>query len=57
MSTVKQKPPGEKPLADVHQFVLTAAQWKSFAAMLKRPVQRHPRLRRLLREPSILERG
>jgi uncharacterized protein (DUF1778 family) len=47
----------ERTLADQRQFVLTGAQWRAFTQALDRPAQRKPRLERLLREPSILERA
>lgn len=41
-------------LADRRQFVLDEAQWKAFQEALDRPVQRKPRLKKLLREPGVL---
>lgn len=40
--------------ADHHQLTLNEAQWQAFATALDRPVQRKPRLQRLLSEPSVL---
>jgi uncharacterized protein (DUF1778 family) len=34
---------------------LNAEQWEAFVAALDRPVQLKPRLRRLFKEPSVLE--
>jgi uncharacterized protein (DUF1778 family) len=47
----------EQTLADQRHFVLTDQQWQAFTAALDRPVRRKPKLERLLREPSILERA
>jgi uncharacterized protein (DUF1778 family) len=44
-------------LADRQSFQLDGAQWEAFLAALDAPPQRHPRLARLLQEPSVLERG
>ncbi|MFN8589750.1 MAG: DUF1778 domain-containing protein [Burkholderiaceae bacterium] len=41
-------------LADRRQFNLDEAQWRAFQAALDRPVQRKPRLKKLLREPGAL---
>ncbi len=41
---------------DQRRFLLSAGQWKAFVAALDRPPQPNPRLRRLLSEPSILDR-
>jgi uncharacterized protein (DUF1778 family) len=46
----------EQVLADQRRFTLTAEQWDAFIAALDRPVQVKSRLRKLLAEPSILER-
>lgn len=43
-------------LASQRHLVYNAKQWNAFATMLDRPTQDKPRLRRLLNEPSILER-
>jgi uncharacterized protein (DUF1778 family) len=42
-------------LADRRQFVLDESQWQAFQVALDRPVQNKPRLRRLLREPGVLD--
>jgi uncharacterized protein (DUF1778 family) len=47
----------EETLPDRRRFGLTAEQWKAFQAALDAPPQPAPRLARLLREPSIFERG
>jgi uncharacterized protein (DUF1778 family) len=44
-------------LADRQSFQLDGEQWEAFVAALDAPPQRHPRLARLLQEPSVLERG
>jgi len=46
----------EQALADQRRFVLNAEQWDAFVAALDRPIQSKPRLQRLFREPSVLER-
>ena len=46
----------EMVLADQKEFVLSAARWKAFVDALDRPVRRHERLRRLMSEPSLLDR-
>ena len=42
-------------LADRRQFVLDEAQWPAFQDALDRPVQHKPRLKKLLREPGVLD--
>src|SRR4051794_10195700 len=44
-------------LADRCRFGLDAEQWKAFQEALDAPPRELPRLKRLLREPSIFERG
>ena len=44
-------------LPDRQRFGLNAAQWKAFHAALDAPTQPAPRLAKLLREPSVFERG
>ncbi len=44
-------------LADRQSFQLDGQQWEAFVAALDAPPQQHPRLARLLLEPSVLERG
>jgi uncharacterized protein (DUF1778 family) len=46
----------EQALADQRRFSLNVEQWNAFVAALDRPVQSKPRLRRLLTEPSVLEK-
>jgi uncharacterized protein (DUF1778 family) len=46
----------EEILAEERHFVLPPERWRAFVAALDRPARAKPRLRRLLREPSILER-
>jgi len=43
-------------LAERREFRLPPDQWDSFVAMLDRPAVAKPRLRRLLTEPSVLDR-
>lgn len=47
----------ERALADQRHFVLSSERWRAFTEALDRPARRIPRLERLLREPSILERS
>jgi uncharacterized protein (DUF1778 family) len=44
-------------LPDRQRFGLNAEQWRAFQKALDAPVQRSPRLAKLLREPSVFERG
>ena len=46
----------EDILAEERHFALPPERWKAFLAALDRPIQPKPRLRRLLTEPSVLER-
>lgn len=46
----------QRTLADQRHFELNAKQWRAFTEALDRPPRSLPRLERLLREPSILER-
>jgi len=46
----------EEILAEERHFVLPPERWKAFVAALDRPRKSKPHLRRLLREPSLLER-
>jgi uncharacterized protein (DUF1778 family) len=45
----------EEAIADQVHFVLSDKQWKAFNRALERPARVKPRLRKLLKEPSILE--
>jgi uncharacterized protein (DUF1778 family) len=47
----------EETIADQVHFVLSAKQWKVFSDALERPARVRPRLRKLLTQPSILERS
>jgi len=47
----------ERTLADQTHFVLSAEQWKAFTEALDQPARHLPRLEKLLREPSVLERA
>jgi len=47
----------EEMLADRTRFGLNAEQWKAFLTALDTPPRDPPRLRRLLQEPSVFERG
>lgn len=42
-------------LADRRRFVLDEAQWQAFQEALDRPVKAKPRLRKLLRDPGVLD--
>lgn len=46
----------EDVLAERREFRLPPDQWDAFVAMLDRPPVARPRLRRLLTEPSVLDR-
>lgn len=46
----------QRLLADQTHFVLNARQWRAFTQALDEPPKHIPELKRLLREPSILER-
>ena len=47
----------EETLPDRQKFGLSAGQWEAFQAALDAPAQPAPRLAKLLREPSVFERG
>jgi uncharacterized protein (DUF1778 family) len=47
----------EETLPDRQRFGLNAAQWEAFQAALDAPPRPTPRLAKLLREPSVFERG
>lgn len=42
-------------LADRRRFDLDEAQWQAFQEALDRPLQRKPRLKKLLNEPGVLD--
>jgi uncharacterized protein (DUF1778 family) len=42
-------------LADRQRFTLDEAQWQAFQDALNRPTQAKPRLKKLLREPGVLD--
>jgi uncharacterized protein (DUF1778 family) len=42
-------------MADSGHFRLNATQWEAFMAALDAPIRSHPRLERLLQEPSVFE--
>jgi uncharacterized protein (DUF1778 family) len=46
----------EEDIADQVHFVLSSSQWKEFNDALERPASVKPSLRKLLTEPSILDR-
>jgi uncharacterized protein (DUF1778 family) len=46
----------EQTLASKQHFELDPAAWAEFMAALDKPIQQKPHLRKLLSEPSILER-
>jgi uncharacterized protein (DUF1778 family) len=43
--------------ADQTEFVLSNEQWQAFTAALDQPARHLPKLEKLLRKPSILERA
>lgn len=47
----------EHALADKRTFELSAKDWDRFVELLERPPQDKPELRKLLSEPSVLERN
>lgn len=47
----------EETLPDRNRFGLTAGQWEKFQAALSAPPRRSARLARLLKTPSVFERG
>jgi uncharacterized protein (DUF1778 family) len=47
----------EETLPDRRHFGLTKVQWEAFQQALAAPPRRSRRLARLLREPSVFERG
>lgn len=46
----------QETLADRHHFGLPAEQWSAFLKALDAPVRPLPRVKRLLREPSVFEK-
>lgn len=46
----------EAILAEERNFELPPDRWKAFVSALDRPVQLKPRLKKLLTEPTVLER-
>lgn len=42
-------------LAERSRLILNAEQWEAFMVALDAPPRRHPRMERLLNEPSILD--
>jgi len=47
----------ERTLADQTHFVLSDEHWQAFIEALDQPARHLPRLEKLLREPSVLERA
>ena len=47
----------ERTLADQRHFELGPKQWQAFMQALDRPARKMPRLEKLMRESSILERS
>ncbi len=47
----------EETLTERLRFGLDAERWRAFLAALDAPPRVHPRLERLLREPSVFEPG
>lgn len=46
----------EEALASQRHLVYSGEQWKAFTAALDRPTREKPQLRKLLTEPSVLEK-
>lgn len=46
----------EETLADRRRFGLSAEDWEAFMSALDAPTRRHPRMERLLQEPSVFEK-
>jgi uncharacterized protein (DUF1778 family) len=46
----------DEVLAERRRFVLSAEKWDKFQAALDAPARSHPRMKRLLNEPSIFEK-
>jgi len=46
----------QRTLADQRHFELNGRQWQTFTQALDRPTRRLPRLEKLMRERSVLER-
>jgi uncharacterized protein (DUF1778 family) len=42
-------------LAERNRIGLTAEQWEAFTAALDAPPRQHPRMKRLLNEPTVLD--
>jgi uncharacterized protein (DUF1778 family) len=47
----------EETLPDRRRFGLSAAQWEAFQAALSTPPRPAPRLAKLLKKPSVFDRG
>jgi uncharacterized protein (DUF1778 family) len=47
----------EEQLADRRHFYLDAATWAEFLKALDAPARDHPRLKRLLTEPGVFDKG
>jgi uncharacterized protein (DUF1778 family) len=47
----------EERLADRRSFTLSPEKWDAFIAALDAPPRAHPRLARLLQEPSVFDAG
>jgi uncharacterized protein (DUF1778 family) len=45
----------EQVLADRVHFPVPPEQWNAFMAALDQPAREHPRLQRLMQEPTVLE--
>ena len=54
MRSAREK--AEEALADQTRFVLDEVRWNQFAAILDRPAQSKPRLRRLFQEEHVAQR-
>lgn len=47
----------EQEIADARHFELSPRDWKQFTEALDRPAKAKPRLKRLLNEPTVLEKN
>jgi uncharacterized protein (DUF1778 family) len=47
----------EQEIADARHFALSSRDWKQFTEALDRPAAIKPRLKKLLNEPTVLEKN
>lgn len=55
MRSAREK--AEEALSEQTRFIIDEARWKKFIAVLDRPAQDKPRLRRLFKEEHVARRG